>query len=103
MERFEVGRDDPVDPLARTIRGAVKGAHESYGLGSQHSLIITILSCVDSGNEPRGESRVNRLSERIRRILDPGTVMGGDELAAQADALADLVAEAKSLVSSDQH
>ena len=46
--------------------------------------------------------RPQRLSERIRRILNPGIQMGRDELADQASALADLVAETKSLVLSDQ-
>lgn len=42
--------------------------------------------------------RPQRLSDRIRQILNPGIVMGRDELAAQAGALADLVAETKALV-----
>ena len=46
--------------------------------------------------------RPQGLSERIRRILNPGIEMGRDELAAQASALADLVAETKSLVLSDK-
>lgn len=47
--------------------------------------------------------RPQGLSERIRRILNPGIEMGRDELAAQASALADLVVETKSLVLSDQN
>lgn len=42
--------------------------------------------------------RPQGLSDRIRHILNPGIVMGRDELAIQASALADLVAEAKALV-----
>ncbi|MBI5672171.1 MAG: DUF4037 domain-containing protein [Nitrospirae bacterium] len=45
---------------------------------------------------PRG------LSDRIRQILNPGMAIGRDQLAAQANALADLVVETKSLVLSDQ-
>lgn len=46
--------------------------------------------------------RPQGLSERILRILNPGIQIGRDELAAQASALADLVAETKSLVLSDK-
>jgi hypothetical protein len=42
--------------------------------------------------------RPQGLCDRIRQILSPGTVIGRDELAVQASALADLVAETKALV-----
>lgn len=45
--------------------------------------------------------RPQGLSDRIRHMLNPGIVMGRDELAAQDSVLADLVADTKSLVSSD--
>jgi len=47
--------------------------------------------------------RPQGLSDRVRQILSPGTVIGRDELAAQASALTDLVADAKALMLSDQN
>lgn len=44
-----------------------------------------------------------KLSDRVRHILNPGTVVGQDELLTQASALADLVAETKALVVAGPH
>ncbi len=47
--------------------------------------------------------RPQGLSDRISRILNPGTAMGCDELAGQARALADLVMDTTTLVGSSQN